>query len=165
MPSKYIKKGNHGGRRINSKTGKPAGRTKGSKNKRTMYQELLAAGNGQLSTANESPLAVMLYRMRYHHTRAMNALNKIAQIVADVNAGKVLTEDEEAQFEELNTYADKELLKADEAARGASPYVHHRLSAVEHSGTIDNKPKDLTHEEVLQKLKERGLPVPPTLNN
>lgn len=101
------------------RTGKPRGRPKGARNKATNARQAAVKASGS------TPLDVMLKRMRHHEHLAALAKRR---------------KDEAAE--------NQHLAAADEAARGAAPYVHPRLSAVQMSGNLT-----LTHEERLEKLK------------
>lgn len=102
------------------RTGKPRGRPKGARNKATNARQAAVKASGS------TPLDVMLKRMRYHEHQA-----ELAKRRKDGKADEI-----------------QHLAAADEAARGAAPYVHPRLSAVQMSGNLT-----LTHEERLEKLK------------
>lgn len=96
-----------------------AGRKKGSPNKATQARQRKAAASGSM------PTDVMLKRMRFHEDKAEEAR---------------LAKDEEGMI--------RHLAMADEAARGAAPYFHPRLTAVQMSGGLT-----MTHEQALEKLK------------
>jgi hypothetical protein len=89
-----------------------AGRKPGHLNKRTVARQQLAA-----SAAEEgiSPLEVMLNRMRHYHSVAERELAK------GENADPGII--------------DRALKAANESAKDAAPFVHARLSAIEHSGS------------------------------
>lgn len=88
-----------------------AGRKAGTKSKLTKARTekviaLLASGS--------SPLDAMLQKMHWHLAKAENEMKKGAK--ADL------------------AMVEAALDKADEAARGAAPYTHPRLAAIEHMG-------------------------------
>ena len=88
-----------------------AGRKPGRPNKRTIARQQLAS-----TAASEgiSPLEVMLKRMRYYDS------------VVDLELKKGEGAD--------RGIIDDALKAANEAAKDAAPYIHPRLSAVDHSG-------------------------------
>jgi hypothetical protein len=117
-----------------------AGRKRGRLNERTVARQQLAA-----SAAKEgiSPLEVMLKRMRHYHSVAERELAKGEN--ADLGI------------------IDRALKAANESAKDAAPFLHPRLSAVEHTGT----PIDDAITEFLKLIDgtSRGLPdlskIPP----
>jgi hypothetical protein len=133
-----------------------AGRKPGHLNKRTVARQQLAA-----SAAKEgiSPLEVMLKRMRHYHSVAERELAK------GENADPGII--------------DRALRAANESAKGAAPFLHPRLSAVEHSGSpvdaiagmlmlIDGKTKGLPdpsqihldRDELSESIPTRATPEP-----
>ena len=111
-----------------------AGRKPGQLNKRTIARQQLAS-----SAASEgiSPLEVMLKRMRYYDSVVDRELEK------GEGADRGIIDDA--------------LKAANDAAKDAAPYLHPRLSAVEHT---DNSDGGLA--EILKLCAEstRGLPDP-----
>jgi hypothetical protein len=117
-----------------------AGRKRGRLNNRTIaHKELASAAAGEGIT----PLELMLKRMRYYHSPAEREMRK----------------GEEADRQ----IVDAALKAANESAKDAAPFLHPRLSAVEHSGT----PIDDAITEFLKLIDgtSRGLPdlskIPP----
>jgi hypothetical protein len=89
-----------------------AGRKRGRLNNRTIaHKELASAAAGEGIT----PLELMLKRMRYYHSLAEREMRK----------------GEEADRHII----DAALKAANESAKDAAPFLHPRLSAVEHSGS------------------------------
>ena len=111
-----------------------AGRKPGRPNKRTVARQQLAS-----SAASEgiSPLEVMLKRMRYYDS------------VVDLELKKGEGAD--------RGIIDDALKAANEAAKDAAPYIHPRLSAVEHSG---DKVSVLAQWREEFAASVRGLPDP-----
>jgi hypothetical protein len=116
-----------------------AGRKRGRLNERTVARQQLAA-----SAAKEgiSPLEVMLKRMRYYDSVAERELKK-----GDEADRRII---------------DSALKASSEAAKDAAPFVHPRLSAIEHSGS----PVDAIAEMLMLISGEtKGLPdqskIPP----
>jgi hypothetical protein len=111
-----------------------AGRKPGRLNKRTVARQQLAA-----SAAEEgiSPLEVMLWRMRHH----VSVANRELQKGEEADRGIV----------------DGAFKAANESAKDAAPYLHPRLSAVEHKGEQFD-----AITEILKLIDgtSRGLPDP-----
>jgi hypothetical protein len=76
-----------------------------------------------------TPLEVFLEDMRFHYARA----------------GAERLKGREADL----TVIARELAAARDAAKDAAPYIHPRLQAIAHSGSMT-----LTHEEALRQLAE-----------
>jgi hypothetical protein len=110
-----------------------AGRKWGRLNERTVARQQLAA-----SAAKEgiSPLEVMLRRMRHYYALAEREMRK----------------GEEADRHII----DAALKAANESAKDAAPFLHPRLSAIEHTGT----PIDDAITEFLKLIDgtSKGLP-------
>ena len=120
---------------MEARTGSVVSARPGRLNNRTVARlELASAAAGQ----GISPLELMLKRMRFYNDLADRELEKGDQ--ADRNA------------------IDSALKAANEAAKDAAPYVHARLSAVEHTGK-DGGPVSVI-KQILSKIdgKSRGLP-------
>ena len=100
-----------------------AGRPRGSANRKTREVADRAASEGI------TPLEVFLEDMRFHFARATveRAKGRDADILLIA----------------------KELSAAREAAKDAAPFMHPRLQAVAHSGSVG-----ITHEEALRLLAE-----------
>jgi len=87
-----------------------AGRRPGTLSKKTIARQQQASAAAENGI---SPLELMLKRMRYHNQMADRELEKGAK----------------ADHDKI----EKALHSASEAARDAAPYVHPRLSAIEHA--------------------------------
>jgi hypothetical protein len=110
-----------------------AGRKRGRLNNRTIaHKELASAAAGEGIT----PLELMVKRMRYYHSLAEREMRK----------------GEEADEHII----DAALKAANESAKDAAPFLHPRLSAIEHTGT----PIDDAITEFLKLIDgtSRGLP-------
>lgn len=82
-----------------------AGRKKGSPNKASQKRQ------EQIASTGSTPLDVIIRRMRYHESLAIQALE-----AKDTAEG------------------ERHLREADDAARAAAPYVHPKLQAIQHTG-------------------------------
>jgi hypothetical protein len=117
-----------------------AGRKRGRLNNRTIAHKELASAAAQEGI---TPLELMLKRMRYYHSLAEREMRK----------------GEEADRHII----DAALKAANESAKDAAPFLHPRLSAVEHTGS----PIDDVITEFLKLIDgtTKGLPdlskIPP----
>lgn len=114
-----------GGKRVG------AGRKVGSLTKRTQAVARQAAAEGK------TPLEVMLENMRHFHNVAKDAEAVLEGLTAEEFTGRSMSPEE--QFKELlakaKTAAGMRQM-AQECARDAAPFIHARLSSVEHSGEV-----------------------------
>lgn len=111
-----------------------AGRKQGSLTLRTRQIAERAAAEGK------TPLDVMLDNMRHFQQVALDAEAVLATMTASDLPGH--PEKPEEQFKALLAEVKKAAgfrQMAHECARDASPYLHARLSAVQHSGTITTR--------------------------
>jgi hypothetical protein len=113
------------------------------------------------TSKNDLPVDVMLRRMHFNLARAMSLQDSLDEYLrkpsAEVNGKEV-----DKTRDQIDTY----LARAGEAAADAAPFIHPRLTSVEHSGHIGNKEPELrTLEEVEAEFKRRGLPPPRDLMN
>lgn len=111
-----------------------AGRKQGSLTIRTRKIAEQAAAEGK------TPLDVMLDNMRHFQQVALDAEAVLATMKASDLPGN--PERPEDQFKALLAEVKKAAgfrQMAHECARDASPYLHARLSAVQHSGTITTR--------------------------
>ena len=105
-----------------------AGRTKGTPNKLTAHNQR------QVAITGDAPLDIMIRRMRYYAWVAESKFKKVAEL----RQKPVLSQAEALQASTLESEAELCLDKADDAARGAAPYVHNRLATVTVDGTVKN---------------------------
>lgn len=127
-----------GGKRAGS------GRKVGTATKRTREIANKAAEDGI------SPLEVMLDNMRHFQKVAIDAEAILAGLTAEEFTGRADLKPEE-QFKLLLAEVKKAAgfrQMAHDCARDASPYMHPRLTAVEHSGNLT-----LSHEAQLDELE------------
>jgi len=113
------------------------GRRKGTPNKATAARQVQVAASGK------TPLDVMLDNMRFAHEQA-------ERLMEDLNEGSATT-----QLSEVMKWRQI----AQEAAKDAAPYVHPKLSSVEHGGN-DKKPVQMRMTIQFVRAKD-GRPAPP----
>jgi hypothetical protein len=119
-----------------------AGRKAGAVTKRTREIADRALAEGK------APLEVMLDNMRHFQQVALDAEAVIEAM--DEDQAKALGQTHEEQFKALLAKVKQAAglrVMANECARDAAPYMHPKLSAVQHSGAIT-----LTHEDALEQL-------------
>lgn len=119
-----------------------AGRPTGAVTKRTREIADRALAEGK------APLEVMLDNMRHFQQVALDAEAVIEAMDEDQVAS--LGQTHEEQFKALLAKVKQAAglrVMANECARDAAPYMHPKLSAVQHSGAIT-----LTHEDALEQL-------------
>jgi hypothetical protein len=129
-----------GGKRVG------AGRPKGALTERTRATAERALAEGK------SPLEVMLDNMRHFQQVALDAEAVLEGLTAAEFTGKVTAETPEEQFKALLAQVKKTAgfrQLAQECARDCSPYLHPRLSNVEHSGKLT-----VSHEDALNQLDD-----------
>lgn len=115
----------HGGKRSG------AGRKAGAVTKRTREVADRALAEGK------APLEVMLDNMRHFQQVALDAEATLEGLTADEFAGTVSDQTPEQQFKTLLAQVKKTAgfrQLAQECARDAAPFMHPKLSAVEHTG-------------------------------
>lgn len=115
----------HGGKRVG------AGRKQGSLAKRTREVAEKAAAEGK------TPLEIMLDNMRHFQQVALDAEAVLEGLTVAEFTGAVTAETPEEQFKALLAQVKKTAgfrQLAQECARDASPYMHARLAAIEHTG-------------------------------
>ena len=130
----------HGGKRVG------AGRKPGAITKRTREIADRALAEGK------TPLEIMLDNMRHFQQVALDAEAVLDGLTAAEFTGKVTAETPEDQFKALLAQVKKTAgfrQMAQECARDASPYIHPRLSNVEHSGRLV-----MSHEDALNELDD-----------
>lgn len=123
-----------------------AGRPQGAVTKRTREIADRALAEGK------APLEIMLDNMRHFQQVALDAEAVLEGLTAAEFAGTVNAETPEEQFKALLAQVKKTAgfrQMAQECARDASPYLHPRLSTVEHSGKLT-----LSHEDALKELDD-----------
>lgn len=129
------------------------GRQKGTKNKLTVQREKQAHETAKIAVEKGlDPLAIMLDNMRHFQQVAVDAEATIEGLTAEEISGQASTPEE--QFRLLLAKAKQAAglrQMAHECARDAAPYIHPRLSAVEHSGEMT-----LTHEQALEELEGKA---------
>lgn len=122
-----------------------AGRKAGSLTTRTREVAEKAAATGQ------TPLEVMLDNMRHFQRVALEAEATLEGLTAAEFSTQVPKDaSPEEQFKFLLAQVKKTASfrqAAQDAARDASPYIHARLAAIEHSGALT-----FTHEDALDEL-------------
>lgn len=121
-----------------------SGRKVGTATKRTREVANKAA------EAGISPLEVMLDNMRHFQKVALDAEAILAGLTAEEFTGRADLKPED-QFKLLLAEVKKAAgfrQMAHDCARDASPYMHPRLTAVEHSGNLT-----LSHEAQLDELE------------
>lgn len=125
-----------------------SGRPKGAPNRATQERQAKVAAEGV------TPLQVMIANMRFAHQEAETLLAKVAAGDKEVLA-QIALEAGSPDGEPAVLTAIRKALKLREAAqlcaRDAAPYVHPRLTSVEHSGELT-----ITHEEALDELERSG---------
>jgi hypothetical protein len=122
-----------------------AGRKQGALTERTRAVAERALAEGK------APLEVMLDNMRHFQQVALDAEATLEGLTVAEFAGKVTEDTPEEQFKALLAHVKKTAgfrQLAQECARDAAPYIHAKLSAVQHSGAIT-----LTHEDALSQLE------------
>src|SRR5258705_2588808 len=119
---------------------KTGGRKRGTPNKATVARQAQAAS---AAGAGVMPLEVMLSNMRFAHEQA-------ERLMEDLNEGSATT-----QLSEVMKWRQI----AQEAAKDAAPYVHPKLSSVEHGGN-DKKPVQMRMTIQFVRAKD-GRPAPP----
>lgn len=115
----------HGGKRSG------AGRKAGAVTKRTREVAERALADGK------APLEVMLDNMRHFQQVALDAEATLEGLTADEFAGTVSDQTPEQQFKTLLAQVKKTAgfrQLAQECARDAAPFIHPKLSAIEHTG-------------------------------
>lgn len=108
-----------------------AGRPAGAITKRTREVAERALAEGK------APLEVMLDNMRHFQQVALDAEAMLEGLTADEFAGTVTDKTPEEQFKALLAQVKKAAgfrEMAQECARDAAPYMHPKLSAIEHTG-------------------------------
>ena len=91
------------------------GRKKGTPNKRTIERQAnTLERQTKMIASGATPLEVMMDDMRFHHAAAIKELSR-------------------GQDADLTMVATS-LSAARTAAKDAAPYLHHRLTAIEHTG-------------------------------
>lgn len=108
-----------------------AGRPAGAVTKRTREIAERAVAEGK------SPLEIMLDNMRHFQQVALDAEAVLDGMTAAEFTGKVTAETPEEQFKALLAQVKKTAgfrQLAQESARDAAPYMHPKLSAIEHTG-------------------------------
>lgn len=128
-----------GGKRIG------AGRKLGAVTKRTraVAEKALALG--------KAPLEVMLDNMWHFQQVALDAEAMLEGLTADEFFGTTTESTPEEQFKALLAQVKKAAglrQLAQECARDAAAYMHPKLSAVQHSGSIDFKARDVSDDEL-----------------
>lgn len=122
-----------------------AGRPSGAVTKRTRDVAERAIATGK------TPLEIMLDNMRHFQQVALDAEATLEGLTVEEFTGRVTAETPEAQFKELLAQVKKTAgfrQMAQDAARDAAPYLHPKLSSVEHSGKLT-----ISHEEALGELE------------
>lgn len=129
------------------------GRQKGTKNKLTVQRERQAQATALEAAARGlDPLDIMLDNMRHFQQVALDAEATIDGLTAEEVSGQAATPED--QFKLLLAKAKQAAglrQMAHECARDAAPYIHPRLSAVEHSGDVT-----VTHEQALAELEGKA---------
>jgi len=138
----------HGGPRAG------AGRPKGAVTKRTREVAERALAEGK------TPLEVMLDNMRHFQQVALDAEATLEGLTVEEFTGRITAETPEEQFKALLAQVKKTAgfrQMAQECARDAAPFIHAKLSAVQHSGDMT-----VRHEDALDELDDgAGADDPP----
>lgn len=124
-----------------------SGRKKGLPGKKT--KERLAIASAAAARGID-PLQVMLENMQHFQKAAVDAEKILKGLTAEDICGRELEPSE--QFKVLLAEVKKAAglrQMAQECARDAAPYIHQRLAAVQHSGSIARP-----HEEALNELDD-----------
>jgi hypothetical protein len=130
-----------------------AGRPLGAVTKRTRAVADRAHAEGK------APLEVMLDNMWHFQQVALDAETMIEGLTADEFIGQITDSTPEEQFKALLAQVKKAAgfrQMAHECARDAAPFMHARLSAVQHSGQIDLKSARDVSDDELANIASRG---------
>jgi hypothetical protein len=110
-----------------------AGRKRGIPNKVTAKAAKAVADTGK------TPLDVMIANMRFADEQAAEVLAKVLMVDQSEEAANLDTFNELLRFRNI----------AQECAKDAAPYVHSRLSSIQHTGKDGNPIKTVTRIEIV----------------
>jgi hypothetical protein len=129
-----------------------AGRPAGVQSAKTVARRELVQ---KAAAQGKSPLEVMLENMRHFQKLAESAESVITEFSADKIAGMEPAEQFKYLLAEVKKAAGLREM-AQNCARDASPYVHHKLASVEHTGK-DGGP--IKTQEVTDEQRAKALNV------